>query len=82
MSKYDAPKAIEAQKEYSNENGSPQFAPKSGICWKCHKNIYEPYTRVVIIRGEEKEKTTGITVEEASNKVITGCPHCNYSYVG
>lgn len=80
MSKYNATEAIEAQKKYVKENGGPHFAPKHGICWKCHKNIYEPQEKTRIVRGEEKKIITGITIEEAGNRKVTGCPHCNNSY--
>lgn len=79
---YDKYKSIEAQKELCKKKGSPHFAPVLGRCFRCHQNIYEQHTRTEIFLGEEREVVTGITVEEAGSEVITGCPHCNYSYVG
>lgn len=77
LPKYNKVKAIAAQKKYIRENGGPFFAPKHGVCWKCHKNIYEPHTA---LNANGNEYTTGITVEEAGNRRVTGCPHCNRSY--
>lgn len=57
-------KKIKAQEGYCKDNKVPFFAPKTGKCFKCHKQIFEK-----------------ITLEEASNELITGCPFCNYSYV-
>ena len=34
----------------------------------------------VPLDSKELHHTTGITVEEASTKLVTGCPHCNRSY--
>lgn len=30
-----------AQKELCEKEGWPYFAPESGICWRCKKQIYE-----------------------------------------
>ena len=57
--------AINAQKKYCEEKHLPYFAPKDGRCWRCGKNIYS---------------INGISVEQATNNLITGCPFCNYSY--
>ncbi len=32
---------IKAQRKYAAEIGAPYFAPTRGICWKCHRQIYE-----------------------------------------
>lgn len=81
MAEYNKNKAVLAQKKYIEENKAPDFAPNNGVCFKCHRNIYEPFTRTKTnILGEEKEVTTGITVEEARTTLVTGCPHCNRSY--
>ena len=32
---------IEAQEKYCKEHKAPHFAPHSGICWSCNKQIYE-----------------------------------------
>lgn len=77
---YDVSKSIEGQKKYCQEAGHPHFAPRNGVCWSCGMNIYEPHTTKVMSLGEERNNTTGITVEEASSTLVTGCPHCNRSY--
>jgi len=62
----DIEKAIAAQKEYCEINKAPHFAPLTGRCWNCRRNIYE---------GER-----GYSVERAGSSLITGCPHCHRSY--
>jgi hypothetical protein len=57
--------AMEAQFEYCKKEGFPVFAPASGNCWNCGRNIYG--------KG-------GISVFRASRKLITGCPYCRISY--
>ena len=82
MSEYDSVLARQKQAEYCKTNG-PHFAPESGRCWKCHRNIYEPWTRMEKnYLGEEREVTTGVTVERATKSLVTGCPHCHRSYCG
>ena len=34
------PIKIMAQKEYCKETGAPHFAPASGMCWSCNRQIY------------------------------------------
>lgn len=83
MLEYDAEKARQAQKKLCKEKGYPHFAPASGRCWKCNNNIYSPieHERKNWQTGEVVGKyTTGITAEQASNELVTGCPHCNCSY--
>lgn len=71
---YDTAKAIEAQRHFCEEHGYPVFAPGySGYCYRCGKNIYQPETW-------PGGHTTGITVEGAGKTLITGCPHCHYSF--
>lgn len=70
---YNATLAILKQNEYCEKNEHPCFAPNDGVCWKCHRNIYEPYKR-------PNGTVTGITVEQASARLIADCPHCNKSY--
>lgn len=65
--------ACVAQANFQKENGYPDFAPKSGRCFRCGRNIYD-----LIEIGTRK---TGISVEKASSELITGCPHCHYSFV-
>ena len=70
---FDAAKANAAQIAYCKEKGYPHFAP-TNRCFKCNKNIYE--VSVKQFSGIE----TGISVEKAGQTLITGCPHCNWSY--
>jgi len=91
---FDVIKAKQAQYKLCEENNYPNFAPGSGVCWKCHKNIYKPIgwkveklpnglpiKRVQVpIGSTEMELITGITVEKASKELVTGCPHCHKSY--
>lgn len=72
MDKYDVQKSIEAQKRYCEEKGYPHFAPRSGVCWNCRRQIYEAVNN--------KYGETGITTEKAGRELVTGCPHCNRSY--
>ena len=77
---YNIQKAVEAQQEYlkklavrnPNDWMAPEFAkgkgfaPSSGYCYCCGKNIY----------GEG-----GISVEEAGSQLTTGCPFCHRTFV-
>ena len=72
METFNVNKAAQAQKELQASKNYPDFAPISGKCWSCGKNIYEQ-----IDHGKYK---TGISVEKASTELVTGCPHCNRSY--
>ena len=69
---FNVPEAIAAQRKYCKENRMPYFAPQYGICWRCHRNIYKPIVH--------ENRTTGISVEDAGKRLITGCPHCSWSY--
>lgn len=86
MAKYNVIESRKAQSEYQERTGSPEFPPRSGNCWNCGKNIYEPFHwkfengRKVPVGEETSTMTTGITVEKAGNELVTGCPHCNRSY--
>lgn len=73
MSEFNILKAREAQEKYCIEHKVPHFAPMDGICYKCHRNIYEEIEQPYGAK-------TGISVEKASKGLITGCPHCNRSY--
>lgn len=85
---FDVLKARKAQEKYCNEKDYPHFAPKSGVCWKCNRNIYEQIGwkvengRGIQVSLDSKElrHTTGITVEKAGKELVTGCPHCSRSY--
>lgn len=61
------------QLELTKAKGYPHFAPMSGRCFKCNRDIYQAY-----MIGDWESK--GINVERASKELITGCPHCNRSY--
>lgn len=56
---------IEAQKKYAQKNKTLWFAPSNGICFSCGKNIFH-----------STQWSQGITLEMATNEIITGCPHC------
>lgn len=74
--KYDIDSAVTAQRKLQKDRNYPSFAPATGRCYRCKNNIYKP-------RSQERngvEYTTGISVEEAATELITGCPHCNYSF--
>ena len=86
---FDALRAREAQEALCKEKDYPHFAPKSGRCWKCNRNIYEQIgwskyefgrKKQVKLDSPELVSTTGITLEKASKELVTGCPHCNRSY--
>ena len=77
--KYDVMSSIACQKKYCEENGYPMFAPPDGVCYFCGKNIYSP--RLAKGYGGHKETYTGIPTFRAGCILITGCPHCNYSFV-
>ena len=64
---------IALQKKYCDKSGAPHFAPSSGRCFNCNRNIYDDY----VINGRDSK---GITLESAEKELVTGCPHCNRSY--
>lgn len=75
---FDMVASIKAQKEYCERTGSPHFAPSSGRCYYCKANIYRRIEHDVD-PGEEPY-ATGVSVAKASTQLVTGCPHCSYSY--
>lgn len=79
---FNAVEAAKAQKEYCETRKDPHFAPMSGNCWSCRKNIYTPIEHKYkdYFTVEEKVRINGISVEKAGKELITGCPHCNRSY--
>lgn len=77
-SDYDRLKATEAQKELAISKDAPFFPPLSGLCWNCLENIYLPKA---VYRKGKIIGYAGITVKQAGEKLITGCPHCNKSFV-
>lgn len=56
-----------AQKNYCISKGYPVFVPGNGVCYSCHKSIFQG--------------ARAITLQEASTRLITGCPYCSTSYV-
>lgn len=71
---FDTQKAAEAQEKFCSEQGYPHFAPgRTGRCYHCGRDIYQ---RIVWPDGHD----SGITVEGAGRTLITGCPHCHYSF--
>lgn len=72
---YNTSLAALAQRKFCKDHNLPVFSPEGdGRCCHCGKNIYKAITHL-------SGYTTGITVEQASKALITGCPHCNYSFV-
>lgn len=81
---FNVTKSIVGQRKVCK--GGPHFAPEDGVCWFCRRNIYDP--RFYKAGGYSQRTTfencdyvSGITIEKASTQMITGCPHCNRSYV-
>lgn len=71
---FDTQKAIDAQAKYCKEKHYPHFAPEGdGRCFKCNRNIYEEI-------DHQNGWKTGVSVEKAGSELITGCPHCHYSF--
>ena len=71
MKEFDVNKSIKAQKELCDKKNYPHFAPMNGICYNCNRCIYLPY---------DEKKEIGVSVDKATNELITGCPHCHISY--
>ena len=71
---YDPIKAAKAQESYCDQHEIPHFAPSDGYCYMCNRNIYS-------LGKYNDGSPCGISVEEASSKLITGCPYCHYSFV-
>lgn len=70
---YDSYEAAKAQIGYCEAKGLPRFAPSWGLCPHCGRNIYQPVQH-------STGTVTGITVRSAANGLISGCPHCHYSF--
>lgn len=72
---YNTLEAVAAQRKYCIKHGIPNFAPAlDGKCYQCNRDIYRQITH-------GNGYTTGISVEKAGSTLVTGCPHCNYSFV-
>lgn len=67
-------RAAKAQSKYCDAHNCPKFAPSDGHCYRCGMNIYLPTNGPY---GDVR----GITVEKAGSTLVTGCPHCHYSFV-
>lgn len=68
---FSTAQAAQAQWTYCGEHKLPCFA--IALCPHCGRNIYQEY--------ERDGHKTGISVEQAGSDLITGCPHCHYSFV-
>lgn len=68
-------RAEQEQAQYCRDNGYPHFAPSGGRCYRCHEQIYDSKTR------SDGSISRGIDVYQAGHTLITGCPHCHYSFV-
>ena len=71
---YDPIKAAVAQKAHCDEIEAPHFAPSDGLCYNCGANIYRA-------PDPQHNISPGISVEQASTRLVTGCPFCHYSFV-
>ncbi len=74
--RYNVEQSIKNQKEYTEKNNVPHFAPLTGKCWNCETNIYLPHVH----KRDQTYWITGIDVEKSKKELIAGCPHCNRSY--
>ena len=87
MDEYNSDLARQKQAEYCVEHG-PHFAPKSGRCWKCDRDIYQKIGWKIEngraiempLDSPDAKHFTGVTVGRAATSLVTGCPHCNRSY--
>lgn len=70
---YDCASAMEAQRAFCDAQELPHFAPFDGVCYHCGRNIYSPEKR-------RNGLVCGVSVEDASSRLITGCPHCAMSF--
>ena len=71
---FNPKRAAEEQRRYCEDQECPMFAPSDGLCYRCGRNIYLP-------TNARNGVVFGITVDKAGSTLITGCPHCNYSFV-
>lgn len=75
MDNYNTNAAVKAQAKYCHERDIPNFAPGlDGKCYHCNREIYKQIQH-------EDGHITGITVEQAGKMLVTGCPHCHFSFV-
>lgn len=71
--RYDAAVAEQAQKDYSDRNKCPIFAPRGGICHRCGRNIYGVYET-------GNGLNCGYSVKYAEEHLITRCPFCSATF--
>ena len=71
----DPAKSPALQARYCKENDYPVFAPSGGRCYRCHEQIYADH------KTASGYISRGISVWEAGHRLVTGCPHCHYSFV-
>lgn len=74
MNNYKLHRASMAQKKYCETIGAPWFAPDRQ-CYKCHLDIYAD------VEAPDGSISHGYTEEYAKTHLITGCPHCHFSFV-
>lgn len=85
---FDAETAQKAQENYCELHSNPVFVPKKGVCYSCKRNIFVPrfYKQEAgtLIKkagtAEDFDTATGVSIEEAGSRLITGCPHCSHSF--
>lgn len=70
MTAYDPKAASQRQALFCQKHNYPMYAPKSGLCWYCGKNIYFGY----------EHNNYSYSVQAAGEQLITGCPYCHHSY--
>lgn len=66
IEEYETYACVVAQRRYCDEHNLPHFAPNSGICYRCKRQIYAG--------------PNGWTYDQAGAKMITYCPYCNASF--
>jgi len=64
MSEEERKKFIDNQEKYCKEHNAPFFMAKSGMCWRCERDIIPRE----IERGND------------GSHLVTGCPFCFRSY--
>lgn len=70
---YNREAAAKAQEDFTNEHHCPMFAPKSGWCYHCGQNIYDPVkTKSGVVFG--------YSVEYCETRLITNCPFCRHGF--
>jgi len=73
-------KKREKQLELCHSTNSPYFYISS--CFKCNHDPYKIKVQTITVFDKKiKRVTEPITLEDASNRLTTGCPHCSASFV-